>query len=236
MTRNALNSNPNQRSQRHKFGCHSLNSLKTNRLDCKWLVVSSLPTGKRLEVASSPHLRFSLGKGESVSRSVVRDPVTLRTVAGQAAWSMEFQARILEWVAIPFAEGWGSPTSQADSSPPEPPGQPLQPGKQRPDVLSHISASRPSLYHSWTRSPRRCVLNAFPSTWLSDLYMETLWGFCQFSEKVRTGLGLTTIRDSVKSTLQITNDKFTILPSIWPFYYYFPYLFLIGRNLTGNYS
>ena len=146
------------------------------------------------------------------------------------------QARILEWVAIPFPKGWGSPTLQADSSPSEPPGKPPQPGKQRPNVLSHVSVPRPSLYHSRTRPLHRCILNVFPDTWLSDLHMVTLWGFCQFSEKVRTGLGLTTMRDSVKSTLQITNDKFTILLSIWPSYYYFPYLFLIGRNLTGNYS
>ena len=45
------------------------------------------------------------------------------------------QARILEWVAIPFASGSSqpgdairAPDSQTDSSPFEPPGKPLWPG------------------------------------------------------------------------------------------------------------
>jgi len=45
-------------------------------------------------------------KSESVSSSVVTLLVTPWTVAYQAPLSMEFlQAKILEWVAIPFSSG-----------------------------------------------------------------------------------------------------------------------------------
>ena len=42
-------------------------------------------------------------KSESVSLSVVSDSAAPWTVAGQAPRSTEFQARILEWVAVPFS-------------------------------------------------------------------------------------------------------------------------------------
>ena len=59
--------------------------------------------------------------------------VTQWTVAHQASLSMGIlQARMLEWVAIPFSRFLpnpgieaGSPALQADSLPSEPPGKPI---------------------------------------------------------------------------------------------------------------
>ena len=96
---------------------------------CGWQVV----WGKSL---SLPRLQLSLYKRkvlkESVSRSVVLtlcDPMDC-SPPGSSVHGI-LQARILEWVAIPFRR-WspnpgiepGSPTLKADSLPSEPPGKP----------------------------------------------------------------------------------------------------------------
>ena len=82
-----------------------------------------------------PHLPPAL-KSESVSCSVLSESVTPWTVAHQAPLSHGIlQARILEWVAIPFSRGSSSPRYQTDSLLSGPPGKPkclvtLDPGLQ----------------------------------------------------------------------------------------------------------
>jgi len=53
------------------------------------------------------------------------------------------QARILEWVAIPYLSDPGieprSPTLQADSLPPEPPGKPITPLHRLREITGPVS-------------------------------------------------------------------------------------------------
>ena len=69
-----------------------------------------------------------------LSRSVMLDSATARTIVRQASLSMAIlQARMLEWDALPSSKGSAhpgiksrSPASQVDSLPSEPPGKPTK--------------------------------------------------------------------------------------------------------------
>ena len=85
------------------------------------------------ELTSPQSQGHNVTSGGGVVAKLCPTLVTPRIAAHQAPLSVGFlQARILEWVAIPFSRGIfptqelnpGPPTLQADSLPSEPPGKP----------------------------------------------------------------------------------------------------------------
>ena len=92
-----------------------------------------------------------------LSRSVVSNSVTPKTVAHQASLSMGIlQARILEWFAcpppgdLPNPEmGPWSPALRADSLPPEPPAKPKNTGVGSLSLLQGIFPAQESNQGLW---------------------------------------------------------------------------------------
>ena len=70
------------------------------------------------------------------------------------------QARILEWVAVPFSRGSSqprSPTLQVDSSPAEPPGKPQNRIRRWDSMSSHMQS-----FVSNSRAPGPLTIDPVP--------------------------------------------------------------------------
>ena len=111
--------------------------------------------------------------------------VTLWTAARQAALSMAIlQARILEWVAMPFPRRSSQPRSpalRADSLLPEPSGKPKNSGVGSLSLLQWI-------FPTWEWNQGLCIAGGFCTSWAT--WEAQLWhGFPEFhTQKCRKEL------------------------------------------------
>ena len=88
---------------------------KNTGVGCHFLLQGIFPTQRsnlhllHWQAVSLPLSHTGVNESESVSCSVMSDPMTSWTIAHQAPVHETFQARILEWIAIPFSRGSSPP-------------------------------------------------------------------------------------------------------------------------------